>query len=206
MAIKPRLLEKYKNEIIPGLVKSFGYKNPLQSPRLKKVVVNIGMGEAVQDIKFLESAQDELAMITGQRPVITRAKVAIANFKIRKNLPIGCKVTLRRAMMYEFMDRLINIVVPRIRDFRGLNPNSFDKSGNYSFGLDEQGIFPEIDSDKMMKAHGMDITIVMDSRSKKESYELLRLLGLPFAKKEYRDTLTSGHPVQSRAPSSGEGE
>ena len=182
MAYTPRLLERYRHEIVPELVKSFGYKNPLQAPRLAKIVVNIGMGEAVQDIKFLESAQEELARITGQKPVVTRAKKAIANFKIRRNLPIGCKVTLRRTMMYEFLDRLVNIAVPRIRDFRGLNPDSFDTSGNYSFGLNEQGIFPEVDADKMMKAHGMDITIVIDAKTKNESFELLRLLGLPFAK------------------------
>ncbi len=183
----PRLLAKYRDEIVPELTKTFGYKNRLQAPRLEKVVVNIGMGEAVQDIKFLESAQEELGMITGQRPVITRAKKAIANFKIRRNLPIGCKVTLRRAMMYEFLDRLINITVPRIRDFRGLNPDSFDKNGNYSFGLDEQNIFPEVDPDKMMKTHGMDITIVLDTRTRNESFELLRLMGMPF---KHRDTLS----------------
>ena len=182
MAYKPRLLERYRSEIVPELIKRFGYKNSLEAPRLKKVVINIGLGEAVQDIKFLESAQAELAMITGQRPVITRAKKAIANFKIRRNLPIGCKVTLRRAIMYDFLDRLINIVVPRIRDFRGLNPDSFDKSGNYSFGLDEQNIFPEVDPDKIMKVHGMDITIVMDARNREEAFELLKLLGMPFSK------------------------
>ncbi len=182
MAYTPRLLERYRREIVQELAKKFGYRNALEAPRLKKVVVNIGLGEAVQDIKFLESAQEELAMITGQRPVVTRAKKAIANFKIRRNLPIGCKVTLRRAMMYDFLDRLINIVVPRIRDFRGLNPDSFDKSGNYSFGLTEQTIFPEIDPDKVIKVHGMDIAIVMDAKTKEEGFELLRLFGMPFAK------------------------
>jgi len=194
MANTPRLLEKYRKELVPELVKKFGYKNNLQAPRLVKIVVNIGMGEAVQDIKFLESAQEELAMITGQRPVITRAKKAIANFKIRKNLPIGCKVTLRRAMMYEFLDRLVNIVVPRIRDFRGLNPDSFDRAGNYSLGLDEQSIFPEVDPDRMMKAHGMDITIVIDAGTKEESFELLRLFGMPFAKpSSEKAAATSAH-------------
>jgi large subunit ribosomal protein L5 len=154
----------------------------LQAPRLKKIVVNIGLGEAVQDIKFLEAAQEELAMITGQRPVITRAKTAIANFKIRRNLPIGCKVTLRRAIMYEFLDRLITVAVPRIRDFRGLSPTSFDEGGNYSFGLDEQSIFPEVNPDKILKSHGMDITIVTNAKTKEEALELLRLFGMPFAK------------------------
>ncbi len=182
MAYKPRLLERYRSEIVPELAKKFGYKNMLEAPRLKKIVINIGLGEAVQDIKFLEAAQAELAMITGQKSVITRAKKAIANFKIRRNLPIGCKVTLRRAMMYDFLDRLVNIVVPRIRDFRGLNPDSFDSSGNYSFGLDEQNIFPEIDQDKIMKVHGMDITIVMDAASHDEAFELLKLFGMPFSK------------------------
>jgi large subunit ribosomal protein L5 len=178
----PRLISKYRNEIVPAMVKHFNYKNKLEVPRLKKIVVNVGMGEATQDIKFLEAAQNELAMITGQRPVVTRAKKAIANFKIRKGLAIGCKVTLRRSMMYEFLDRLISIAIPRIRDFRGLSTNSFDSSGNYSFGLTEQVIFPEVDVDKIMKAHGMDITIVTDAETRDEAFELLKLFGMPFKK------------------------
>lgn len=178
--VKPRLLERYKDEIVPEMVKHFNYKNKLEVPRLKKIVINIGLGEAVLDIKLLEAAQSELGMITGQKPVVTRAKKSIANFKIRKNSPIGCKVTLRRAMMYEFLDRLISIAIPRIRDFRGLELNSFDKGGNYSFGLNEQLIFPEVDLDKVVKVHGMDITLVTDAKTKEEAFELLKLFGMPF--------------------------
>lgn len=179
----PRLLSRYRDEIVPEMAKIFSYKNKLQAPKLKKIVVNIGLGEATQDIKFLEAAQRELAMITGQKPVLTRAKKAIANFKIRKGLAIGCKVTLRRAMMYEFLDRLISIAIPRIRDFRGLPLNSFDRGGNYSFGLSEQAIFAEVDADRIVKTYGMDITIVTTAKSEKEAYELLRSFGMPFKKK-----------------------
>ncbi len=179
----PRLLERYRNEITPEMMKILNYKNKMQVPRLEKIIVNVGLGEATQDIKLLESAQSELAMITGQKPVVTKAKKAIANFKTRRGSPIGCKVTLRRAKMYEFLDRLISIAIPRIRDFRGLSPNSFDQNGSYSFGLNEQLIFPEVDVDKVMKVHGMDITIVTTAKSKNEAFELLRLAGMPFAKK-----------------------
>lgn len=181
--ITPRLLERYRSEIVPEMMKVFSYKNKLQAPRLKKIVINVGMGEATQDIKFLEAAQNELAMITGQKPVVTKAKKAIANFKIRRGSPIGCKVTLRRAMMYEFLDRLISVAIPRIRDFRGLPPDSFDEGGNYAFGLNEQVIFPDIDIDKVIKSHGMDIIIGTSAKTKKEAFELLRLFGMPFAKK-----------------------
>lgn len=181
--VKPRLLEKYRKEIVPEMVREFNYKNALQAPKLKKIVINVGLGEAVQDIKLLDAAQSELAAITGQKPVVTRAKVAIANFKIRKGSAIGCKVTLRRAMMYEFLDRLISIAIPRVRDFRGLSPDSFDNSGNYSFGLNEQVVFPEVDVDKVMKTHGMDITFVTTAKAKEEAFSLLRLFGMPFAKK-----------------------
>lgn len=183
VVITPRLLERYRGEITSEMMKLFNYKNKYQVPKLKKIVVNVGLGEATQDIKFLESTQNELAVITGQRPIVTKAKKAIANFKIRQGSPIGCKVTLRRAMMYEFLDRLIAVVIPRIRDFRGLSVKSFDKGGNYSFGLQEQVIFPEIDVDKVMKAHGMDITIVTTAKTEKEAFEFLRLIGMPFAKK-----------------------
>ena len=179
----PRLLERYRKEIAPEMARLLKYKNMMEVPRLEKIVINIGLGEAVQDMKLLETAQSELAMITGQKPVVTKAKKAIANFKIRKGLPIGCKVTLRRAKMYEFLDRIIAVGIPRIRDFRGLSPNSFDEQGNYSFGLNEQLIFPEIDVDKVMKIHGMDITIVTTAKTKEEAFELLRLMGMPFAKK-----------------------
>lgn len=178
--LPPRLLTRYRDEIVPEMAKKFGYKNKLQAPRLKKIVINIGLGEAVQDIKLLEAAQNELGMITGQRPAITKAKKAIANFKIRRGSPVGCKVTLRRAMMYEFLDRLISIAIPRIRDFRGLPPTSFDKDGNYSFGLNEQAVFPEVDVDKILKVHGMDITIATDAETKEEAFELLKLFGMPF--------------------------
>ena len=178
----PRLLVKFRDEISPEMMKLFGYKNKLQVPQLKKIILNVGLGEATQDIKFLDAAQNELAAITGQKPVTTRAKKAIANFKIRKGSAIGCKVTLRRAMMYEFLDRLIAITIPRIRDFRGLPVNSFDQGGNYSFGLVEQGIFQKIDADKLLKAHGMDITIVTTAKSKDEAFGLLKLFGMPFKK------------------------
>ena len=178
----PRLLTAYRNNIVPEMMKAFNYKNSLQVPRLKKIVVNIGLGEATQDIKMLEAAQNELAVITGQKPVTTRAKKAIANFKIRRGSAIGCKVTLRRSMMYEFLDRLIAVAIPRIRDFRGLSPDSFDSHGNYSFGLNEQVIFPEVDVDKVMKTHGMDITIVTNAKSREEAFEVLKFFGMPFKK------------------------
>jgi len=174
------MLERYRKEVIPEMVKIMGYKNGMQVPRLKKIVVNMGVGEALADIKFLDKSVEELATITGQKPVITRCKKAIANFKVKQGQAVGCRVTLRRQKMYEFLDRLISIALPRIRDFRGLNPDSFDGNGNFSIGVTEQGIFPEIDFDKITRVQGMDITIVIDSRSKKESYELLKLLGIPF--------------------------
>lgn len=180
---RSRLLEKYSTEIVPGMMKSLGYKNKLQVPRLVKIVINVGLGEATQDIKFLEATQAEIAMITGQKPVVTKAKKAIANFKIRKGSPIGCKVTLRRGRMYEFLDRLISVSIPRIRDFRGLSSDSFDRGGNYSFGLNEQLIFPEVDVDKVTKIHGMDITIQTTAKNKAEAFELLKLMGMPFSKK-----------------------
>lgn len=180
--IKPRLLEKYRKEVIPEMVKTMGYKNPMQVPCLKKIVVNMGVGEAIQDTKLLDKSVDELSMITGQKPVVTRAKKAIANFKIKKDQAIGCKVTLRRQKMYEFLDRMISAALPRIRDFRGLNPKSFDASGNYTIGITEQAIFPEIDVDRISRVQGMDITLVIDSGSEKESLEFLKLMGIPFSK------------------------
>lgn len=180
---RPRLLEKYSSQIVPEMMKSLGYKNKMQVPRLVKIVINVGLGEAVQDIKFLEATQAEIAMITGQKPVVTKAKKAIANFKIRKGSPIGCKVTLRRGRMYEFLDRLISISIPRIRDFRGLSSDSFDMGGNYSFGLNEQLIFPEVDVDKVTKIHGMDITIQTTAKNKEAAFLLLKSMGMPFSKK-----------------------
>ena len=178
----PRLLEVYRKSIVPEMMKRFSYKNGMQAPKLEKIVINVGLGEATQDVKLLDAAANELAAITGQKPVTTRAKKAIANFKIRKGSAIGCKVTLRRMMMYEFLDRLISVAIPRIRDFRGLPLDSFDSHGNYSFGLNEQQIFPEVDVDKIMKTHGMDITIVTDAKNKEEAFELLKLFGMPFKK------------------------
>ena len=178
--INPRLSEKYRKEIVPQMMERFKYKNKMQVPRVNKVVLNVGVGLGAQDIKILESAAQELAVITGQKAVITRAKKAISNFKIRKGSPVGCTVTLRRIRMYEFLDRLVNVAIPRIKDFRGLSSDSFDKNNNYSFGITEQIIFPEIDYDKVLKAHGMDITIITDAHSKEEAFELLRLMGVPF--------------------------
>ncbi|MEW6075132.1 MAG: 50S ribosomal protein L5 [Candidatus Omnitrophota bacterium] len=181
----PRLLEKYRKEIIPQMMQKFGVKNPMAIPRLEKIVVNMGVGEALADIKVLEKCMDELATITGQRPIMRRAKKAIANFKIKQGNPIGAKVTLRKAMMYEFMDRLMNIAFPRIRDFRGVPDDSFDEAGNYTLGLTEQNIFPEIDYDKISRTQGMDITFVIkNAKSKEQSKELLRLFGMPFKLEE----------------------
>jgi large subunit ribosomal protein L5 len=181
----PRLQEKYRNEIVPKMMETFKLKNKNAVPKIEKIVVNMGVGEANGDIKILEKAMDELATITGQRPIMRRAKKAIANFKIRDGLPIGCKVTLRKNMMYEFMDRLINVALPRIRDFRGVPSKSFDKAGNYTLGLSEQGIFPEIDYDRITRVQGMDITFVIkNAKTEEEAREFLRLFGMPFKGKE----------------------
>ncbi|MDD4953312.1 MAG: 50S ribosomal protein L5 [Candidatus Omnitrophica bacterium] len=181
----PRLSEKYKNEIVPAMMQAFNLKNKHAVPRIKKIVVNMGVGEAILDIKNLDKSAEELGLITGQKPVIRRAKKAISNFKIRENLPIGCKVTLRSAMMYEFMDRLLNVALPRIRDFRGVSADAFDQQGNYSLGLNEQGIFPELEIDRIGRPQGMDITFcISGSKSKEQSRELLKLFGMPFKTKE----------------------
>ena len=177
----PRLLEKYRKEIIPQMMQELKIKNRMAVPRLEKIVVNMGVGEALQDVKILEKSMEELAAITGQRPIMRRAKKAISNFKVREGSAIGCKVTLRRAMMYEFMDRLLNIALPRIRDFRGVSTNAFDKAGNYTLGLSEQGIFPEIEYDKLTRTQGMDITFVIRNvRSKEQAFLMLKLFGMPF--------------------------
>jgi large subunit ribosomal protein L5 len=176
----PRLLEKYRKEIIPEMMKIMNYKSSMQVPRLEKIVINMGISEGARDIKVLEKSMDELALITGQRPVVCRAKKAISNFKIRKGLPIACKVTLRKIIMYEFFDRLISVALPRIRDFKGFSNDSFDQKGNYSMGISEQTIFPEIEMDKVTRVQGMDITIVTTGKNKKEAQELLRLFGFPF--------------------------
>jgi len=178
----PRLKERYKNEVVPALVQEFGYGNVMQAPRLEKVTVNVGLGEAVQNAKALESASGDVATITGQHPVITRAKKSIANFKLREGMPIGVMVTLRGNRMWEFMDRTINATLPRIRDFQGVSPNSFDGRGNYSLGIREQVIFPEIDYDKIDKIRGMQLTICTTARSDEEGKRLLELLGMPFAR------------------------
>ncbi len=160
--------------------KKFGYKNKMRVPRLKKVVLNMGVGKGAEDIKIVEAAQAELSLITGQHAVITRAKKAISNFKIRENSPVGCRVTLRGKRMYEFLERLLNVALPRVRDFRGLSPRGFDHAANYNFGITEQNIFPELESDRVTRIQGMNVTIVIDSKSREESYELLTLLGVPF--------------------------
>jgi large subunit ribosomal protein L5 len=178
--MKPRLKDLYETEVRSKLMERFGYKNVMQAPRLAKIVVNMGVGEAVKDIKSLDAAVEELSRITGQRPMIRRAKKSIANFKLRTGMPIGAAVTLRGARMYEFYDRLVNSAVPRIRDFRGLPDKSFDGRGNYSVGISEQIIFPEIDYDKVYKIRGMNVTIVTTAKSDEEGRELLRLMNMPF--------------------------
>lgn len=180
----PRLKKLYHEIIVPEMMKKFGYKNVMQVPRLVKIVVNMGVGQATQDPKLLEMAMKELAKITGQQPVIRRARKSISNFKLRAGMAIGCKVTLRRERMYEFFDRLINAAIPRIRDFRGLSDKSFDGRGNYTLGIKEHIIFPEINVDEVERIFGMDITIVTTAKTDEEAYELLRLFGMPFRKRE----------------------
>jgi large subunit ribosomal protein L5 len=175
-----RLHEKYRKEAMPALTKRFGYKNAMAVPKVSKVTLNIGLGEASQNVKLLDTAAAELGQIAGQRPVITRAKKSIANFKIRKGMAIGCMVTLRGERMYEFLDRLSSIVLPRVRDFKGLPPNSFDGRGNYTLGLKDQLVFPEIDYTRVDKIKGMNITITTTARSDEEGRELLKQLGIPF--------------------------
>ncbi len=178
-----RLKEKYLQEIVPAMMAKFSYRNRLQVPRLEKIVVNVGMGKATEDIKLLETAAEELAQITGQHPVITRAKKSISNFKLRANNPIGARVTLRGPRMYEFLDRLINVALPRIKDFRGISGKGFDGRGNFNLGLREQIIFPEINYDKIMGIHGLNVTLVTTAKTDPEAEELLRQFGAPFAKR-----------------------
>jgi len=175
-----RLKEKYKKEIIPALMKKFGYKNVMQVPKLEKIVINIGVGEAIQNVKLLDSAMSDLSNITGQKPAIRRAKKAISNFKLKAGMPIGCMVTLRKNRMYEFFDRLVNVAIPRIRDFRGTSPKSFDGRGNYNLGLEEQIIFPEIEYDKVEKIRGMNITVCSTAKTDEEAFEFLKAMGMPF--------------------------
>lgn len=178
--IKPRLIEYYRQECVPRMMQEFRYKTPMQVPKLFKIIINMGLGEAIQNIKLLESATQELATITGQRPVVTRGRKSIAAFKLREGMPIGCMVTLRRERMYFFFDKLVNVVLPRVRDFRGMSDKSFDGRGNYTLGIREQIIFPEIDYDKIDKVKGMNITIVTTAPTDEEGKSLLALLGLPF--------------------------
>ena len=177
-----RLKEQYQNEIVDAMIKKFGYKNIMEVPKLDKIVVNMGVGEAKENAKVLEAAVKDMETITGQKAVTTKAKNAIANFKIRENMPIGCKTTLRGDKMYEFLDRLVNLALPRVRDFRGVNPNAFDGRGNYALGIKEQIIFPEIEYDKVDKVRGMDIIIVTTAKTDEEARELLTLFNMPFAK------------------------
>ena len=179
----PRLKEKYQKEVIPALMKKFGYKNVMQVPRLEKIIINIGVGEATQNVKLLEASSSELALITGQKPITRRAKKSISNFKLREGSPIGCCVTLRRDRMLDFFDRLVNASIPRIRDFRGVPAKSFDGRGNYNLGLKEQIIFPEVDYDKVEKIRGMNITICTTAKTDEEGLELLKALGMPFGVK-----------------------
>ena len=177
-----RLKEMYKNEIVDAMIKKFGYKNVMEVPKLDKIVINMGVGEAKDNAKVLESAVSDMETINGQKAVITKAKNSVANFKIREGQSIGCKTTLRGDKMYEFFDRLVNLALPRVRDFRGVNPNSFDGRGNYALGIKEQLIFPEIEYDKIDKVRGMDVIVVTTARTDEEARELLRLFNMPFAK------------------------
>lgn len=183
----PRLKAAYLEKIVPELMNSFGYKNPMAVPKLKKIVVNMGLKEAREDIKVVDSATEELAAITGQKPQVARAKKSISNFKIRQGMPIGIKVTLRGDRMFEFFDRLVSVAIPRIRDFRGLESNAFDGNGNYNLGLKEQLIFTEINAEKSDRARGMNITIATNAKTDEEAHRLLELMGFPFKKRENKD-------------------
>ncbi len=176
-----RLQDKYNNEVVQAMMEKFGYKNIMEVPKLEKIVINMGVGEAKDNSKVLEAAVGDLQLITGQKPVLTRAKKSVANFKLRENMPIGCKVTLRKQKMFEFADKLMNIALPRVRDFRGVPSKSFDGRGNYALGVKEQLIFPEVEYDKIDKVRGMDIIFVTTAKTDEEARELLRFLGMPFA-------------------------
>jgi large subunit ribosomal protein L5 len=175
-----RLKDYYLKTVVPALVKEFSYKNPMQVPKMEKIVINMGLGEAIQNVKIIDSAVQELAAITGQKPIVNKAKKSIATFKLRQGMPIGCSVTLRKKIMYEFFDRLVNAALPKVRDFRGISPNAFDGRGNFSIGLQEQIIFPEIDYDKVEKIKGMNITIVTTAKTDEEARFLLKKMGVPF--------------------------
>ncbi|NIO69602.1 MAG: 50S ribosomal protein L5 [Anaerolineae bacterium] len=178
----PRLKDRYRKEIVPALMEEFGYRNVMEVPRLQKIVVNVGMGEALQDVKALDAAARDIATITGQKPIITRAKKSIAGFKLREGNPIGVKVTLRGNRMYDFLDRMCNVALPRRRDFRGVSPDSFDGRGNYTLGFREQLVWPEIDYDSIDKIRGMEVTIVTTAKTDEEARRLLQLFGMPFAR------------------------
>jgi len=180
----PRLQEQYYKTLLPALAEKFGRKNLMSIPRLEKIVINMGVGAAITEKKYLDEAADALTLISGQKPMITRSRISIAGFKLRENLAIGCKVTLRGKRMYEFLDRLISLALPRVRDFRGLNPKAFDGNGNYSLGLSEQLVFPELNPDKINRVQGMNVTVVTSSSSDDESRELLRGFGMPFKSEE----------------------
>jgi large subunit ribosomal protein L5 len=175
-----RLKDYYSKKVVPALIKEFKYKNPMQVPKMEKIVINMGLGEAIQNIKIIDGAVQELAAITGQKPIINKAKKSIATFKLRQGMPVGCSVTLRKNNMYEFFDRLVNAALPKVRDFRGISPNAFDGRGNFSIGLQEQIIFPEIEYDKVEKVKGMNITIVTTAKTDAEARLLLKLMGVPF--------------------------
>ena len=175
-----RLKDYYSKTVVPALVKEFNYKNPMQVPKMEKIVINMGLGEAISNVKIIDGAVQEMAAITGQKPIINKAKKSIATFKLRQGMPIGCSVTLRKNNMYEFFDRLVNAALPKVRDFRGISPNAFDGRGNFSIGLQEQTIFPEIEYDKVEKVKGMNITIVTTAKTDAEARLLLKLMGVPF--------------------------
>jgi large subunit ribosomal protein L5 len=175
-----RLKDYYSKTVVPALIKEFNYKNPMQVPKMEKIVINMGLGEAISNVKIIDGAVQEMAAITGQKPIINKAKKSIATFKLRQGMPIGCSVTLRKNNMYEFFDRLVNAALPKVRDFRGISPNAFDGRGNFSIGLQEQTIFPEIEYDKVEKVKGMNITIVTTARTDDEARLLLKLMGVPF--------------------------
>jgi len=175
-----RLREAYQKDLKSALIKEFNYKSPMEAPQLKKIILNMGLGEAIQNIKVLDTAVEELALITGQRPIVTRARKSIASFKLREGMPIGCMVTLRRERMYDFFDKLVNVALPRVRDFRGLSDKSFDGRGNFTLGIKEHIIFPEIDYDKIDKIKGLNITIVTTAKTDEEGKSLLKMMGMPF--------------------------
>jgi len=175
-----RLKEHYKKEVIPALMKEFKYKNRMEVPKLEKIIVNMGLGEAIQNIKIIDNAVQELSVIVGQKPVVTKATKSIATFKLRKGMSIGCMVTLRKDMMYEFFDRLVNVALPRVRDFRGISPKSFDGRGNFAMGIKEQFIFPEVEYDKIDKVRGMNVVIVTSAKTDEEGRRLLKLMGIPY--------------------------